>query len=504
MGDGFCCRQKNGNVLAGKRESQSALEDKDVAMCESPYGEAIENASELLTDAMLEAGIDELIEEGRQLDQKVQDLVREVGRQTTRRLLAICSKVLEEEAKQKGMTVQRRPEVDFDIIFGPVEIPSPYLYDKESGKSSRPMKEQFGVRGGSYSDGVDRAMSEFGKETSFERAAERFEEHYGFEIGRTTVLRRTEQVGESAQQFVTSQWEEGKARYERPPAERSRRADEIVAQADGCLVRCGEVMEAKEARKRAEAPEEKARLEQKDDEEVVRLQEWKEVRTGLVRRPGEVEPTYVCGRGEWSEIIGRLFGAACRHGLDFETKVVAVADGAHGLKEAFEEWFARLQFILDKPHLRSHVVETAETLEARDDALVEKASRWVDEQLERIEQGQVTEVIADLTSVARRLEPSASTDQEETGATERLDRLIKHLTRFSRCVDYDSYEANDWPVGSGEVESAHKYVPQTRLKQPGACWNEENLEPMCALRVVDANGWWSDFWEWESDRRAAA
>ncbi len=43
------------------------------------------------------------------------------------------------------------------------------------------------------------------------------------------------------------------------------------------------------------------------------------------------------------------------------------------------------------------------------------------------------------------------------------------------------------PVGSGEIESAHRYVAQQRLKRPGAWWRVEHAEYMLALRlfVVD-------------------
>lgn len=35
-------------------------------------------------------------------------------------------------------------------------------------------------------------------------------------------------------------------------------------------------------------------------------------------------------------------------------------------------------------------------------------------------------------------------------------------------VDYQSALARDLPIGSGEIESAHRYVVQQRLKRPGA------------------------------------
>ncbi len=51
------------------------------------------------------------------------------------------------------------------------------------------------------------------------------------------------------------------------------------------------------------------------------------------------------------------------------------------------------------------------------------------------------------------------------------------------------------PIGSGEIESAHRYVIQERLKLPGAWWKAENVDSMLALRVVRANDQWDEYWD---------
>lgn len=93
--------------------------------------------------------------------------------------------------------------------------------------------------------------------------------------------------------------------------------------------------------------------------------------------------------------------------------------------------------------------------------------------------------------------------RHEDAPNERLRQLIDHVTRFEDCVDYGAYHERGWPLGSGEVESAHRYVPQERLKIAGACWNPNNVNPMLALRVVRANNWWDAFWQWRLDRKQA-
>jgi hypothetical protein len=46
------------------------------------------------------------------------------------------------------------------------------------------------------------------------------------------------------------------------------------------------------------------------------------------------------------------------------------------------------------------------------------------------------------------------------------------------------------PIGSGEIESAHRYLIQERLKLPGAWWSPAHLETMLALRLNRANREW--------------
>jgi hypothetical protein len=61
--------------------------------------------------------------------------------------------------------------------------------------------------------------------------------------------------------------------------------------------------------------------------------------------------------------------------------------------------------------------------------------------------------------------------------------------------DYQGALAAVLPIGSGQVESAHRYVIQDRLKPAGAWWKEENAAKMLALRAVRANNEWDSYWQ---------
>jgi hypothetical protein len=50
------------------------------------------------------------------------------------------------------------------------------------------------------------------------------------------------------------------------------------------------------------------------------------------------------------------------------------------------------------------------------------------------------------------------------------------------------------PIGSGEIESAHRYIVQERIKRPGAWWKPENANNTVALRMASANDTWDRYW----------
>jgi hypothetical protein len=70
----------------------------------------------------------------------------------------------------------------------------------------------------------------------------------------------------------------------------------------------------------------------------------------------------------------------------------------------------------------------------------------------------------------------------------------RYLTNRPGQFDYQRALAADLPIGSGEIESAHRYVSQQRSKLAGAWWKEKTAVDMLALRTLRANGEWDQYW----------
>jgi hypothetical protein len=54
-------------------------------------------------------------------------------------------------------------------------------------------------------------------------------------------------------------------------------------------------------------------------------------------------------------------------------------------------------------------------------------------------------------------------------------------------LDYQGAIQQGLLIGSGEIESAHCYIIQKRLKLPGAWWSSAHIESMLALQINRAN-----------------
>ena len=83
---------------------------------------------------------------------------------------------------------------------------------------------------------------------------------------------------------------------------------------------------------------------------------------------------------------------------------------------------------------------------------------------------------------------------------ERVDQLlaiVEDAEGDNRTGQFNYKEAiaNDLPIGSGAIESAHRYIIQDRLELAGAWWTGENAHNMLALRTLRANNAWESYWE---------
>jgi hypothetical protein len=339
---------------------------------------------------------------------------------------------------------------------------------------SKPLIDEMKITHQGRSEAVWRALSDFGSEESFEQAARRFKEHYKYDCSASTVSRVTKQIAEDVQEYVEAKLSEAGNHYGQADAGK----EKLLIEMDGCELRTGVLKPSENSEQMTPVygnPRKK------------KVINWRDVRIGLVRPLESVSKIYVGKMDTYPEVVGQLFNASVLCGMLPKTQIIGIADGGIGLKEELENQFPDMQFILDKAHLKDHLYDTAEALGINE----KERNEWVNTKSEAVSNGEVGRIKTEFE------------EEYKKRSNKRLKRLIGYLGRFYDCMNYNAFKAAGYPVGSGEIESAHKYVPQKRLKLPGACWHPHSVNPMLALRVLRANNWWNEFWNKRLERKAA-
>lgn len=343
-----------------------------------------------------------------------------------------------------------------------------------SGDSSKPLLEMRITHNG-RSETVNRALADFGVEESFSRASKRFLEHYQFTISTSAVDRTTKDIALQAEEYIKD-----KLQNATEATSGQSLIETLLVELDGCEIRTIDHKPVEDDNQRTPVY---------NNPKKEKIINWRDVRIGFVRDlDSKTSKIFVGGMDSYPAIVSQMRRAAILMGLTSETNVVGVADGAPGLSDELKRQFPEMQFILDKTHMKDHLYDTAEKL----GIVKNERKAWVEPRLRSISRGNVEIVLRELK------------DLYETESNERLRQLIGYIGRFREAVNYNKFKADDYPIGSGEIESAHKSIPQARLKIPGAGWKEESINPMLALRILRANGFWEDFWNQRTKRILAA
>jgi hypothetical protein len=88
--------------------------------------------------------------------------------------------------------------------------------------------------------------------------------------------------------------------------------------------------------------------------------------------------------------------------------------------------------------------------------------------------------------------PNLSRGSRSVRFTGRTQYVRNHQDR----MDYPSYRAAGWQIGSGHIEAACKSVVNERLKRSGMRWGEDGADAVCHLRALfkGDDEQWEAFW----------
>lgn len=200
-------------------------------------------------------------------------------------------------------------------------------------------------------------------------------------------------------------------------------------------------------------------------------------------QPREVR--YLAGFYALGALGDQLRRQAAQVGWDQAEQQIALCDGGSGLEDFFRTNFPKAKVILDFWHAQEHLGELARALFGEGSA---EGQAWLDARRSQLKAAGGAAVLAELErlEVAHRSDAVRETHRRETN----------YFRNHQHKMDYPSYLARGWQIGSGPVESACKTVVNNRLDGSGMRWGSPGSDAVCALRALFLSepAQWTAFW----------
>jgi hypothetical protein len=330
----------------------------------------------------------------------------------------------------------------------------------ERGRFVRPFCQCAGVRTRGCSQILERRITDFGADVPFAKIPEKIREHYGVTISASTARRITEAHAAKMRdhELLDTQIPEQQG------------AQCVIAEMDGSMIPIVSTQASEDGDKPI-------------DRRKTRELDWKEARLCLARKQGSVEQVYqAMYLGNVDDAGNRLAHCAIRAGAGENTHVHCVGDGAPWIAGQVERAFGlNGSYLIDFYHLCEYLAAAAQRIAPGD------KNSWLAEQKRKLREGKVSEVIETLKP---HVEPDSVPKEEAP-----VRACHRYMSKRESQMDYKEFLDRDLPIGSGAIESAHRYIIQARLKLAGAWWTADNAHNMLALRTLRANNEWESYWE---------
>ena len=193
---------------------------------------------------------------------------------------------------------------------------------------------------------------------------------------------------------------------------------------------------------------------------------------------------YLAGVGGMAALGEPLRRQAAQVGMDRAERWIALSDGGSGLEAWLSTNFGRLDaVILDFYHASEYLGSLARALHPSDEPAREA---WLGDWCRQLKHEGGRAVLEGLRAMP------------VTGGEARQARseVVRYFANQAHRMDYPSYVAKGWSIGSGPVESARKTVIGQRMKGSGMRWGRDGADAVSHLRALFKSGdrQWDAYW----------
>lgn len=354
-------------------------------------------------------------------------------------------------------------------ILGQLKLARTYFYCSHCKQSQLPWDAVLGLSERRITPGAAELTTLAGTLASFEQASERILERMtGIQLSESTVQRVTEDAGQRLGERLVA----GETFGEKKPWQWQRDAQgkrcAYLSLDHICVPQQAAGGGKAEGRMAAVAMVFNARSEYEEQPP---------------KDPHEVR--YLAGLYDLDELGRQWRRQAAQVGWDEADQQLALTDGAPCLEEFIRKNAPLAVPILDFYHASEHVAELARTLCTGDPSAFEALEhKWCHQM--KHEGG------------AALLAAWQALDQTGWSAAQRecYRQQEQYVRNNVHRMDYPTYRARGWMIGSGPVEAACKLVIGQRLKGTGMRWRPPGTDHLSHLRALFLSqpGQWESFW----------
>lgn len=410
--------------------------------------------------------------------------VQQVSRQVWGRLveMVLAQRVREEPrpdqcpACGRGLR-QRVRSRHLQGLVGDYTVERPTYWCAACRQSVTPCDVQWGLGPGHLSPALARVVARAALEAPFAQAVETVAEASGVWVDAEAARRTTERLGavaEAQTQAAVARARQGAEPWTAAETAVPPNTPVLAVEVDGVHVhRAGAWHEMKVVTMAPLGPD--LRVERETG------------RTHLVWGPA----SYGAGVEEAEDFWWRVYVEARRRGLGTPAvrTVVVLGDGAAWIWQRAAHFLAgpgvEVVEIVDIYHAYDYLWSVGD---ARWGAGTPQAAAWVEPLKDRLYTHGAPAVLDALAALAALL---PTTPQEAEAIATAQHYFASHAAR----MDYPRFVAQQFPIGSGAVESSCKCLVEARAKEAGMRWSTAGVQRVATLRALHRSGRWAAFWQ---------
>ena len=197
---------------------------------------------------------------------------------------------------------------------------------------------------------------------------------------------------------------------------------------------------------------------------------------------------------EAHEVVGEAFAEAERVDPARRKDWVVLVDGGEHQLDCVLEYCGRYggksTVIVDVIHVLEYLWDAGRALFGEG---TPESERWVSEQLLELLKGNAEEIAAGMQRAATRHQ---LTQQQRAP----IDTSAGYLRKYAEFLRYDVYLSAGYPIATGVIEGACRYVVKDRMGITGARWSLAGGEAVLRLRAIKASGDFDEYWAFHRAR----